>query len=242
MEFSEFKRLFLASMEQNGLQAPTEDAILKLHTFSEYLLEINTSMNLTAIRNIPDVICKHLVDSLMVSPLIPAGAKVLDLGCGPGFPSMPLAICRPDLRITALDSTAKKIGFVSDAAKKCGLDNITPVSGRAEDAVLRKKLGEFDYVVSRAVARMNILCELCLPYLKKDGVLLAMKGAKADEEFAEAKRAIQTLGGNDGELISQKLILPDSLEEARAILKVVKTGTTPKGYPRAYAAILKKPL
>ena len=242
MEYSEFSLLFRSALQRNGVSPLTESQINQFYAFSLHLLHVNQTTNLTAIRNLPDVIDKHLVDSLLVSAHIPQGARVLDLGCGPGFPSIPLAIARTDLFVVALDSTAKKIAFVSDAAKKIEISNLTAISGRAEDRTLAKQLGTFDAVVSRAVARLNVLCELCLPYAKLDGFLLAMKGAKAEEELAEAKHAIQTLGGGRATRLTQPLHLSNGEEEARATIFVPKVKPTPPAYPRAYATILKKPL
>ena len=242
MNYEEFSTLFARLCRQNGVLSLTKEQIDLFWSFTDHLLTVNQTTNLTAIRNLPDVIDKHLVDSLLVSAQIPHGARVLDLGCGPGFPSIPLAIARPDLSIVALDSTAKKIAFVTTAAEKIGISNLQAISGRAEDRALAQQLGTFDIVVSRAVARLNVLCELCLPYLSVDGVLLAMKGAKAQEELAEAKRAIQILGGGVPTASEQPLILSNHTEEARATVRIPKTKPTPPLYPRVYATILKKPL
>ena len=241
MEYSEFKGILTEAFQINRLPEPTEGQIQLFHRFCEFLLETNKTTNLTAIRNHEDVIYKHFVDSALVSAYIPQSVTVLDLGCGPGFPSLPLAILRPDLSIKALDSTAKKITFLNQAAELLQLSNIKGVSGRAEDATVRKELGQFDIVVSRAVARLNVLCELCIPYVKIGGNLLAMKGAKAEEEQIEAKAAIQTLGGDTSKQINLQL-RTQSNAEARAIIQIPKIATTPLKYPRPYANILKKPL
>ncbi len=242
MEFTEFRQLFQDAIARNCLPELEETAIRSFYAFTNHLLTVNEHTNLTAIRNIPDVIDKHLIDSLLAADAIPAGATVLDLGCGPGFPSIPLAIARPDLKITALDSTAKKIAFVTESATLLGLENLKTFAGRAEDRALMAELGHFDVVISRAVARLQVLDELCLPYVKIGGALLAMKGARAEEELTEALRGIKLLGGGQHRLIEQVLRLSGGDFEQRALICIEKTGRTPKEYPRAYAAILKKPL
>ncbi len=241
MEYIEFKTLLTAALQKNDQKSLTEEEIEKFFKFTEHLFWVNETTNLTAIRSIPDAIYKHYIDSLPASRYIPEGARVLDLGCGPGFPSVPLAICRPDLQITGLDSTAKKIQFVRDSAALLQLKNLNAISGRAEDPQIRKELGQFDVVLSRAVARLNILCELCIPYLKQNGILIAMKGSKADEELAEAQNAIKTLGATL-QIVDSTPLITDAGEEARSLIILQKVSETPSKYPRPYAAILKKPL
>lgn len=242
MDYTEFEALFCRAMQKNGLQPLGAFEIATLHRFSEHLMAVNQVTNLTAIRNLPDVIDKHLIDCLLAAEHLPNGARVLDIGCGAGFPSVPLAITRPDLEIVSLDSTAKKIAFVSESAKMLRLSNLTAISGRAEDAAIRQKLGLFDVVVSRAVANMRVLAELCLPYAQIGGFVLALKGAKGDEELQEARGAIKILGGGDAMLHKKRLILANDEQEQRCLIEIPKHKQTPKGYPRAYAAILKKPL
>lgn len=242
MDFCEFKALFEDSLQKNGLPKNFSSYTEQFYAFSTHLLEVNQITNLTAIRNLPDTISKHLIDSLLAAEYLPNGAKVLDLGCGPGFPSIPLAIARPDLQLTALDSTAKKIVFVKDAAKRLSLANLTAIAGRAEDVAVSKQIGKVDAVVSRAVAKMSVLSELCLPYLKIGGIFVALKASKAEEELAEAKSAVQKLGGGEARMHYKELYLTDGSVEPRCLIEIQKERTTPNGYPRAYAAILKKPL
>lgn len=242
LEYTEFKALFLQALQQNNLPTLEEATVQSFYRFNTHLLEVNKTTNLTAIRNIDDVIIKHDIDSLLASDLIPTGAKILDLGCGPGFPSIPLAIARPDLTIAALDSTAKKIAFVNQTADLLGLNNLKGISGRAEDRALAKQLGNFDVVISRAVARLSILAELCLPYVQISGRLIAMKAAKAEEEVAEATHAIRLLGGAPAIIHQKSLATFNTTKEARCLVVVQKTKETPSAYPRVYATILKKPL
>ncbi len=242
MEFCEFNRLLGDQLRQNGISELTDEQTDRFYRFAVHLLKVNEITNLTAIRTMPEVITKHFVDSLLALSYIPSDVKLLDLGCGAGFPSIPLAIARPNLQIVALDSTAKKIAFVNESASLLGLTNLKGVSGRAEDVTLRKQLGLFDVVTSRAVARLNVLCELCIPYLTLGGTLLALKAAKADEELNEARKGIQTLGGGEPQAHWLNLALGDGTTEPRCVIEVKKRKQTPAIYPRAYAAILKKPL
>lgn len=242
MDFTIFSQIFTSAAAKNSIFVPSEAQMLQFYRFTAHLLEVNTHTNLTAIREPIGIIDKHYVDSLLAADVIPEGARVLDLGCGPGFPSIPLAIVRPDLEIVALDSTSKKIDFVQKSAEILQLSNLKAVSGRAEDIKLRKELGKFDIVISRAVARLNILCELCLPYLKVGGNLIALKGAKFEEEFAEATNAIKILGGIHLKTEQKELITAEDQVETRGIIVIQLQKEPPAQYPRAYAAILKKPL
>ena len=236
---TELERAF----ELNGLKAFFEPCLTdKFNALADRLVEVNSVMNLTAITDPRGVAVRHIADSLTVCAHIPEGAKVIDIGCGAGFPSLPLAIARPDVTVLALDSTAKRISFVSETAALLGLDNLSAVAARAEDAAKDPTLREsFDVAVSRAVARLNVLDELCLPFVRVGGAFAAMKGDGAALELEEARRGLKILCGEVDCLHSFELLGEDE-PQSRAIIVVKKTAKTDEKYPRDYARIKKKPL
>lgn len=240
---AEFLVKFSNSLKINNLAEFDDSKIAHtLYLLTERMLEVNEYMNLTAITDIDGIIVKHYVDSLIASAYIPLGATVIDVGCGAGFPSLVLAICRPDLKITALDSTAKRINYIKETAEMLALDNITCVAARAEELALDTAHREcYDIACARAVARLNVLSELCIPFVKCGGKFIAMK-ANADEELSEAYSAIKTLGGTL--LSADKIELKSASyeENPRCIISVQKTSKTPAIYPRNNSQIKKKPL
>ncbi len=211
-----------------------------LRTFYDFLEEKNRVMDLTAIKGEEDAARAHFLDSLSLLPYIPKGAKLADVGSGAGFPGMPLAIARRDVSVVLLESMQKRCDFLRAAASLEGMPNVNVVMTRAEEAGQNKEHREkYDVVTARAVARLHLLCELCLPLVKPGGMLIAMKGPGAEAEIAEAKRAIATLGGGEAALHSYDI--PDS-DRTRCLVVIKKQRPTPAGYPRRYAKIVKNPL
>lgn len=237
--FGNCKKLF----ELNSLSSPSKEEALKLFDLTNIMLETNKVMNLTAIKEENSIILRHYVDSLLISQLIPKNSKVIDIGCGAGFPTLPLAIFRHDLSITAVDSTAKRIDYVNSTSKKLELDNVTAIAARAEELGHDHAYREsFDIATARAVASLPILSELCLPLVKNGGSFIAMKGSKADEEFAASQKAIQTCGGKTREILRPSLINQDDSLETRYLIQIDKLSATPQNYPRHFSKISKKPL
>ena len=235
-----FTETYLTTLTANGQDAyATPETASKFETLYTKLVEFNNRTNLTAITDEAGVILRHFADSLTAAPYIgEKSLKIMDVGCGGGFPTLPLAIARPDCKYFALDSTAKKLNFVAQMAEELTLP-ITTLPARAEEvAVTPAHRERYDLVVSRAVARLPMLCELCLPFVKVGGRFVALKGADGEIELAEATNAIQKLGGK---LISQKsFTLGDA--GGRVILEIEKVRPTPTAYPRAFAKIKKAPL
>ena len=241
MEKSNFiAKLHLAFL-QNGLDCFLNDeSASKLYCLYKILVNTNRTFNLTAITDENDVILKHFVDCAAVLKHIPPNANIIDVGCGAGFPSLPIAILRNDVKVTSLDSTAKKIAFIKSASDELALTNVTPVSARAEEHVIKTR-ESFDVAISRAVARLNILDELCIPFVKKDGLFVAMKASRGEEEYAEAKSGIEKLGC---ELKLKEEISLCFYDENidREIYVFKKTRSTPIQYPRNFSQISKKPI
>ena len=241
MEFYQFNQLLYACFEENALVHLLSDGkSLKLYGYANLLIETNKQMNLTAITDIEGIIFKHFADSAKLCDYISDNKSVIDVGCGAGFPSLVLAILRPDLDVTALDSTAKKTVFITKCAKKLNVSNIKTVAARAEEFAQSHREC-FDYATSRAVARLNILCELCIPLVKVGGSFVPLKASKAQEEINEAKNGIKALGASLSK--SNEYILTNNGESLeRCIFEISKHAPTDKKFPRMYSQILKKPL
>ena len=221
-----------------GMEAP-EGAIDRLVCFGQQLMEKNKVMDLTAVKEPDQVAVRHLLDSLALVRILDfEGKKVLDIGSGAGFPAMPAKLWCPKWDITALDSTAKRMDFVREAAAQQGIE-MKAVAARAEEWCAKNR-GRFDIVTSRAVAPLNILCELSLPYVKLGGVFAPMKSTTDafQEELAAAKSAIAQLGGKLEK--QESYTLPDGSTHQVLIIRKVKD--TPAQFPRRYSRIKAKPL
>lgn len=243
MDYPSFCALFRTVMGDNSIAVPVDEAgVRPFYDLTERLLAVNQTMNLTAIRDEQGVILHHLADSLTLLPYLPASGAVLDVGCGGGFPSLPLAVCRPDLSFTGLDSTEKKVHYVAETATVLGLINYTAVTGRAEELAHGQLREAFAAVTARAVADLPVLAELCLPFVAVGGTFLAMKGTKGEAELTAAERAVATLGGAVAAVHDFSLRSPDGTEERRLIVEIKKERPTPAAYPRPFAKIQKKPL
>lgn len=241
------KKSFTSSLTKifslNGLSSYLSlERMEKFFLLTERLLTENEKYNLTAITEIDKIILNHYADCCMIASRLKKGASIIDVGCGAGFPSLPLALIRPDLKILAVDSTAKRINYVKDTAVMLGLDNLEVAVMRAEDGgknpIYREK---FDYATARAVAEMRVLAELTLPFVKQGGQLVAMKGKNAEFELTTAKKAIATLGGRNT-LCENITLLGDGESFTHPVIVIDKKEKTPQNFPRPYAQISKKPL
>ena len=215
------------------LDDKTQDTLC---AFGAAVVEQNKVMNLTAITE-PDKVAKlHLLDSLSLLTLQDLrGKKLIDVGCGAGFPGVPLKIACPEMELTLLDSLGKRVAWLSEILPQLGVD-ANCVTARAEEAVVKVR-ETYDVATSRAVARLNILLELTAPYVKVGGVVLAMKGTAVQEELAEAKNAIKRLG-----LQVEKVATFPLEETAHTVIVLRKIAPTPPQYPRRYAKIKQSPL
>lgn len=214
-----------------------ETLVDRLIRFGEAVLEKNRVMNLTAITDPAQAAELHLLDSLTLRRVIPlAGKTLLDVGTGAGFPGVPLKIAEPSIRLTLLDSLQKRMNWLeTEALPVLGVE-ADFLTGRAEDFAAAHR-EQFDVVTSRAVARLNLLSELCLPYVRVGGYFLAMKGAQAEEELHEATNAIQRLGG-----AWERTEVFEIAGALHLVIVIRKLSHTPQQYPRQWSRIKQKPL
>lgn len=222
-----------------GIKVTAEQAE-KFQRYMELLIEWNEKLNLTAITEPEEIVEKHFTDSLtlLLACRPKEGSKLLDVGTGAGFPGVPVKIMRPDLQVTLLDGSNKRLNFLGQLCGELGIE-CGRVHKRAEEAGLDRHMREsYDLVTARAVAQLRVLCEYCLPLVKMKGYFVAMKGPGAGDELAEAKNALEILGGDKVEV--KRIELPAAGE--RNLIVVRKLSFTPKGYPRHGGTISKHPL
>lgn len=212
----------------------------KFFEFMQILLEWNKKMNLTTITDEDEIILKHFVDSLSVLQYIKQGENIIDVGTGAGFPGLPLAIVKSNLKVTLLDSLNKRVKFLDDVINRIELQNVQCIHGRAEDLGQNKNYREiYDVSVSRAVANLSTLAEYLLPFVKINGRVIFMKGPDVEEELENAKFAIQELGGKI--MSVEKLQLPNS-DIGRTIIIIKKIKKIPAKYPRKAGLPSKEPI
>ena len=236
---------FFDLMKKAALDVEMEFTEAQYEQFIKYmrlLQEWNEKINLTAITEDEEVVKKHFIDCIKAfkSDAIKNANTVIDVGTGAGFPGLPIAIMNPEVKVTLLDSLNKRINFLNLVVRELGLKNVTTIHSRAEDGARRPELREkFDVATSRAVANMADLSEFCMPYVKKEGYFVALKGPSIDEELENGRNAIKILGGE------LKGIIEISIEETdlkHNIVEVKKVKNCQKTYPRKAGTVNKKPL
>lgn len=231
----ELKRKLAEGLTRLGL-SPTQGQIDQLALYCDRLLEKNQVMNLTAITDPADVVTLHFLDSAALLPSKAlTGKKVIDVGTGGGFPGLVLKILDPTIQLTLLDTLGKRMDWLEEVSGELGLTGVTFIKGRAEEVSHKKEFRDsYDMAVSRALASMPMLAELCLPYVKVGGLFMAMKSNKTDEEIEAAEKIIHTLGGDKPFVMDYKLPNTDVFHR---IVTVYKGRPTPKGYPRKWTKI-----
>lgn len=217
--------------KEYGLEL-TSDQISAFNRYYELLVEWNEKINLTAITEPREVAIKHIVDSLSCyqKELFTGQVSLIDVGTGAGFPGLPLKIFYPELKLTLLDSLNKRVKFLQLVVDELGLKDVEVIHARSEEAARNKKYREkFDLATARAVARLSIICEYCLPFVKQGGTFIALKGRQYEEEIQEAQKAFSVLGGK---LVKSMPVKLPELEDKRAVVYIKKEKATPKVYPR----------
>ena len=248
MEFST-KDAILNYCNLNGIEIADETAE-GFEKLSDMLLEFNAHTNVTALKTKEDIAIKHFADSLAVLryDLIKKNASVIDIGCGAGFPGLPIKMLRPDIKITFVDSTAKKLKFTNSVAQEFSMTDVETCPERAEELVAKGKREKYDVTVSRAVASLPVLVELVLPFVKTGGCFVAYKSSleadvnNKESELSKALSGIRHLGGKVEDILDASLPGANDETQKHSLIVIRKTGKTPVQYPRRYAQIVKKPL
>lgn len=219
--------------------SPDPAAYERLEAYFDFLEEKNKVMNLTAISGREDVARLHFLDcAAMLAAIDIKDKSLIDVGTGAGFPGLVLKIAEPSVRLTLLDSLQKRVDFLSETCERLGLEDVDCIHARAEE-IPQERRGAFDIATSRAVARLDLLCELCLPYLKTGGLFAAMKGPDCAQEIEEAQKAMQLLGAQLEGVHSYGI---PGTDITHSVVLIRKTKPTHPMYPRKWAQIKKKSL
>lgn len=229
-------------LQKDGISL-NEQQESQFDSYYRLLIEWNEKFNLTAITDKREVVLKHFYDSLSLSFVVglESSQNLIDVGSGAGFPSLPLKIMFPHLQVTIVDSLRKRIRFLEHVKTELDLKHVTCVHGRAEDVGRdNAHRDRYDIVTARAVARLNVLNEICLPFAKKDGMFVAMKGNDPQDEIKQASKSFQTMRSKLKEV--HRFVLPGEEEAVRHLVVVQKLAHTPKSYPRKAGTPFKKPL
>ena len=221
------------------LKDVSEEVLNKFETFENLLLEWNEKFNLTAIKDKEEILEKHFIDSLYLLKYldIKKHSSFLDVGTGAGFPGIVLAIMKPEVEFTLVESNNKKVSFLNEVRTQLHLNNVFILKGRIEELTALRS--NFDYASARAVSQLNILTELIIPYLKVRGIFIAYKGSMVDIEIKQSNRAIHSL---DSELIQKETYSLPYSKDGRSLVFIIKKKETKKKYPRPYGEIVSKPL
>ena len=239
MLLSEFEKIFIEEAQKINIELD-KNQIEKFYKYMDLLIEWNEKINLTAITEPEDIILKHFVDCATILKYIKDEDKIIDIGTGAGFPGIPLKILNEKLDITLMDSLNKRINFLNEIINKLDLKNIVAIHARAEELARNKGYREkFDIATSRAVANLSTLSEYMLPFVKKNGMVISMKGSNIEEEVKNAKKAIKILGGEIEKIDNFNLANTNNIRNIITIKKVVKT---PKEFPRKAGKPSKEPI